>query len=269
LPPIYPIGVILARHVFPLASGFSLYGHRTRSWTRITSKRSQGTRVPTMDILRQRGDQHSPSLIVLIWESSELELTNKGGKIDYYNIRLMHLCTARTSFALWTYLLQFPLPCLPCLPSSPCLYLVSCSLTCTLTLPPFLIMERVSPIVHLTLLACVLVVFLLTLPLLHWRLTRLHSILGLFRQPQTWIMILKFMFDFSLVILHALDISRVILMDNGKSKACLSSGHVILMTSSIRNTALVSGRPHSLLLHHTCNKRRGMSSLQRTYKINN
>ena len=98
------------------------------------------------------------------------------------------------------------------------LSLVSCSLTCMLTLPPFIIMERVPPKVHLTILACVLVIFLLPLPLLRRRSIRLHLILGLFRQPQTWIMILKLMFDFSLVVLHTLDISKVILLNKGKSR---------------------------------------------------
>ncbi len=111
------------------------------------------------------------------------------------------------------------LPRLPCGPihcSSLCL--VSCSLTCMLTLPPFLIMESVSPKLHLTILACVLVIFILPLPLLRRRSIRLHPTLGLVRQPQTWIMMLKLMFDFSLVVLHALDISNVILLRKGKSR---------------------------------------------------
>jgi hypothetical protein len=157
-----------------------------------------------------RGDQRPSSLIVLVSKVSGFGLTKRRGAM------LLYLAAAH-SFRYRCFPILLPrLLCGPIYCSSLCL--VSCSLTCMLTLPPFLIMERVSPKVHLTILACVLVIFLLPLPLLRRRSTRLHPTLGLFRQPQTWIMILKLMFDFSLVVLHALDISKVILLKKGQSR---------------------------------------------------
>ena len=77
--------------------------------------------------------------------------------------------------------------------------------------------------VHLGVLACILVAILSTLPLLLRRYIRLKSILELCRQPLTWIMVLKFMFDFALVLLLALRLSKMILLtDNGKSRLDLS-----------------------------------------------
>lgn len=75
-----------------------------------------------------------------------------------------------------------------------------------ITLKPSLqSMEKVSPIARLGVLICVLVA---TLPILLLRYIRLKSFSGLCRQPQTWIMTLKFMVDLLLVISHVLEISN-------------------------------------------------------------
>lgn len=140
---------------------------------------------------------------------------NKGGKIDYYNIWLISVYIS--------YLVCLVDPVLSALSAFLALFttlnLVSCSLT--LKLPYFLIMERVSPIVHLTVLTCVLVVNLPIFPLLYRRSLRLHSILELCRQPQTWIMISNFTFVFPLVILLALVVSKTIPLDNGNFEFCV------------------------------------------------
>ncbi len=75
-------------------------------------------------------------------------------------------------------------------------------------------MQRVSPKAHLSVLICVLVADLAVLPLLRWQLIRLGSRSELFRQPQTWTMILKCALAFALVSLLALDTLKVI--DDGK-----------------------------------------------------
>lgn len=93
---------------------------------------------------------------------------------------------------------------------------VSCSLTLTLITPVVFIMERISPKAHLSVLICVLVVDFAALPLLRWQLIRLRSKSKLFRQPQTWIMILKCAVDSALVSLLALDTSKGI--DDGKRR---------------------------------------------------
>ena len=72
-------------------------------------------------------------------------------------------------------------------------------------------MEQVSPIADLSVLTCVFIATLSIFPFLLLRYIRLKSFLGLCRQPQTWIMISKFNFDLALVILHALDISSMVL----------------------------------------------------------
>lgn len=77
-----------------------------------------------------------------------------------------------------------------------------------LIFPVVLIMERVSPIAHLSILFSVLVVDLVALSLLRWQLIRLGSKSELFRQPQTWIMILKCALDSALVSLLALDTAK-------------------------------------------------------------
>ena len=77
-------------------------------------------------------------------------------------------------------------------------------------------MGRVSPIAHLSVLICILVADLAALPLLRWQLIRLGSKSKLFRQPQTWIMILKCALDSALVSLLALDTSKGI--DDGKQR---------------------------------------------------
>jgi len=140
---------------------------------------------------------------------------NKGGKIDYYNIWLISVYIS--------YLVCLVDPVLSALSAFLALFttlnLVSCSLT--LKLPYFLIMERVSPIVHLTVLTCVLVVNLPIFPLLYRRSLRLHSIFELCRQPQTWIMISNFTFVFPLVILLALVVSKTIPLDNGNFEFCV------------------------------------------------
>lgn len=91
---------------------------------------------------------------------------------------------------------------------------VSCSLTCTLITPVVFIMEKISPKAYLSVLICVLVVDFAALPLLRWQLMRLGSKSELFRQPQTWIMLLKCAFDSALVSLLALDTLKRI--DGGK-----------------------------------------------------
>lgn len=75
-------------------------------------------------------------------------------------------------------------------------------------------MEKVSPKAHLSILFCVLVADLAALPLLRWQLIRLGSKSELFRQPQTWIMILKCGLDSALVSLLVLDTLKEI--DDGK-----------------------------------------------------
>ncbi len=77
-------------------------------------------------------------------------------------------------------------------------------------MPPVLIMERVSPTVHLAVLACVLVATLAALLPLRWRHVRLNSFQDLCRQLQTWITILKCISDIALVVLSALDVSTIV-----------------------------------------------------------
>ena len=69
-------------------------------------------------------------------------------------------------------------------------------------------MERVSLIAHLSSLLFVLVADLAALPLLRWQLIRLGSKSELFRQSQTWVMILKCVLDSALVSLMALDTAK-------------------------------------------------------------
>lgn len=77
-------------------------------------------------------------------------------------------------------------------------------------------MQRVSPKAHLSVLICVLIADLAALPLLRWQLIRLGSKSELFRQAQTWTMILKCALDSTLVSLLALDTSKRI--DDGKQR---------------------------------------------------
>jgi hypothetical protein len=69
-------------------------------------------------------------------------------------------------------------------------------------------MGRVSSKAHLSVLICVLIADLAALPLLRWQLIRLGSKSELFRQAQTWTMILKCALDSALVSLLALDTSK-------------------------------------------------------------
>jgi len=110
------------------------------------------------------------------------------------------------------------------LPSSPCLSSTALSpAVFPARLYPlwFFIMQRVSPKAHLSVLSCVLIADLAALPLLRWQLIRLGSKSQLFRQPQTWTMILKCALDFALVSLLALDTSKRI--DNGKHRLANSA----------------------------------------------
>ena len=184
---------------------------------RITNKRGKWTWVSPVDVVR--GDQRPSSLIVLVSKVSRFGLTKGRGAMLLYHASA-HI------FSYKYFPISLPrLPCGPIYCSSLCLVclprLVSCSVTCTLTLPPFLIMERVSPTVHLTVLSCVLVVNLPTFPLLHRRSLRLHSIFELLRQPQTWIMISNSTFVFPPVVLLALIVSKTILLDNGNFEFCV------------------------------------------------
>ena len=77
-------------------------------------------------------------------------------------------------------------------------------------MPPVLITERVSPTVHLSVLACVLLATLAALLPLRWRHVRLNSFQDLCRQLQTWITILKCTSDIALVVLSALDVSTIV-----------------------------------------------------------
>jgi len=90
------------------------------------------------------------------------------------------------------------------------LSLAPCILTCMLALPPVLIMEKVSPTVHLGVLACLLVASLAALLPLRWRHVRLNSFQDLCCQEQTWITMLKCISDIALVVLSALDVSTVV-----------------------------------------------------------
>jgi hypothetical protein len=75
---------------------------------------------------------------------------------------------------------------------------------------------EVSPTVHLVVLSGILVAALAALSLLYWRYMRLNSILGLFQQRQTWIIIMKCMFDLALVILQIPEVSNAALaISNG------------------------------------------------------
>jgi hypothetical protein len=69
-------------------------------------------------------------------------------------------------------------------------------------------MGRVSPKAHLSVLIDILIVDLAALLLLRWQLIRLGSKSELFRQAQTWTMILKCALDSALVSLLALDTSK-------------------------------------------------------------
>ena len=77
-------------------------------------------------------------------------------------------------------------------------------------------MGRVLPKAYLGVLICVLIADLAALLLLRWQLVRLGSKSELFRQPQTWIKILKCAVDSTLIILLALDIAEGI--DEGKQR---------------------------------------------------
>lgn len=99
---------------------------------------------------------------------------------------------------------------LSCLPSSP--YLSRSAPSPASTPPPFLVMERSSSTIHFDVLACVPFAILLILALLFLQYTRMNSLLGLCRESQTKIMIMKFMLDLALVILYALIISKTIIL---------------------------------------------------------
>ena len=170
-----------------------------------------------------RGDRCCSSLVASL---ADFELSNKEKSNCYYMIpkhlqllqKILSSCclnclvdpSTAAPFALSAFLVLFTT-----------LSLVSCSVICTLTLPPFLIMERVSPTAHLTVLTFVLVVNLPIIPLLYRRSLRLHSTFELFRQPQTWIMISNFTFVFSPVILLALIVSKTIPLNNGNFEFCV------------------------------------------------
>jgi len=93
---------------------------------------------------------------------------------------------------------------------------VSCSLPCTLTPLVVLIMESLSPTVHLVVLSCILFATLAVFSPLVWASCNSLSIHWLRRQ--TCIFGLKFVFDLVRVILLALGISEVILLHNGNSR---------------------------------------------------
>ena len=119
---------------------------------------------------------------------------------------------------LWISFQYFPLPCLYSSPWWP--YSASRRTVSPIGLFRLRIMESISTTVRLGLLASVVAFLLLTVfHLLYRRSFRLHSIL----QPQTWIIVLMFLFDSILVILVAL---RVIEQHNGKSR--LAQKHYLL-----------------------------------------
>lgn len=138
---------------------------------RITNKKDKWTWVSFVNVIQE--DQRSSSLIVLVSKVFEFE------HIKRRETMLLYLAAAHSFQYRCFSILLSRLPCELIYCNFLCL--VSCSLTCMLTLSLFLIMKRVSSKVHLTILACVLVIFLLSLSLLRRRLTHLHSTLELFR----------------------------------------------------------------------------------------
>ena len=77
-------------------------------------------------------------------------------------------------------------------------------------------MEKVSPKAHLSVLICILVTDLAALSLLRWQRIRLGSKSELFRQPQSWIILVKCALDSALVSLLALDTAKGIV--DGKQR---------------------------------------------------
>jgi len=135
---------------------------------------------------------------------------------------------------------------------------VSCSLTCTLTPPVFLIMERVSPTVHFVLLFCIFCTSLAAFLTLLWAIVCKIPIRG--RLLQTLALLLKLFLDLVPATLGALNSSKRIQLDDGKPKACLTSGHTITDGWTDRNH-LVGRLYPALLLLYMHNKLRGNYSL--------
>lgn len=73
------------------------------------------------------------------------------------------------------------------------------------------VIVEASPTVHLVVLFDILFAALATLFLLYWIYIRLNSMLSLFQQRQTWIIIMKCMFDLALVILQIPEVSNAVL----------------------------------------------------------
>ena len=91
--------------------------------------------------------------------------------------------------------------------------------------PVILIMEKVSPTVHLIIRSCIfcttLTAFLTLLGAIR------HKIPFRGRLLQTLALLFKLVLDLVPVILTALNSSKRSSLDDGKSEACLSSGHTI------------------------------------------
>lgn len=121
---------------------------------------------------------------------------------------------------------QFPVYCLVCFFAPFARHrFVSCSFTGTLPPPIFLIMERISPTVHLGVLSCIfcttLAAFLALLCAILWKL----PIRG--RRLQTLALLLKLILDLVPTTLGALESSKRIPPEDGSSEAILSSGHIV------------------------------------------
>ena len=102
---------------------------------------------------------------------------------------------------------------------------VSCNLTCTLTTPVILIMEKVSPTVHLVIRSCVFCTTLTAFLILLGAFRHEIPILG--KRRQTLALLFKLVLDLVPVILTALNSSKRTSLDDGKLEAYLSFGHRI------------------------------------------
>jgi len=142
---------------------------------------------------------------------------------------------------------------------------VSCSFTCALTAPVFLIMERISPTVHLGVVSCIFCTTLAAFLALLCAILRKLPIRG--RRLQTLVLLLKLVLDLMSTTLGALKFSKRKPLDDGKSEAYFVYRQTIIDGLTNRDHSI--GRLHpALLLLHMYNELRGKSSLRERYQTN-
>ncbi len=120
---------------------------------------------------------------------------------------------------------------------------------------------KVSLTVHLIVLSDILLAALTALFLLYWRYMRLNSILSLFQQRQTWIIIMKCMFDLALIILQISEILNATLIISNDAWYLIQDLHISLQLIQFsENMTWASCWSSSLLLSYLCNNLEDTSS---------